>query len=204
VWRVAALAAGPAWRRTPSLPIIVAGAATGALLWWRAAASGDELLVVIRAVTVAIAAASAMVVDDPSEAMSDVTPFGRPRRRLLAVGLTGLVATVTWIAAVGIAARLAPAGEVPVGFLFVEFAGLCVLGWSLGYGSLAALGPDGAGARATFAVPLAVTCSFAWPWTHEQLWEPSHHTRNWIVLVVVGAAVSGSLSRDTATRRLSV
>jgi hypothetical protein len=123
---------------------------------------------------------------------------------LLAVGLTGLVATVTWIAAVGIAARLAAATEVPVGYLFIEFAALCVLGWSLGYGSIAALGPDGAGARSTFAVPLVVVCSFAWPWTREHLWEPSHHTRNWIALGVVCAAVGGWLSRDTATRRLSV
>jgi hypothetical protein len=197
-------AAAPVWRRTPSLPIIVAGSATGALLWWQEAVDGDARLVVARGVAVAIAAASAMVVEDPSESISDVTPFGRPRRRLLAVAITGLVAAGTWAAVIGLAARLASTDEMPFGSLSLEFAGLCVLGWTLGYGMVAAFGPDGAGARSTFAVPIVVMCSYVWPWTREHLWESAEHTRNWIALIAVGAAVGSWCSRDTATRRLSM
>jgi hypothetical protein len=192
-------AAGPAWRRTPSLPIISAGAATAALLWWRAAVAGDDLLVVARAVGVAIAAASAMVVADPAESITDVAPFGRSRRRLIAVVLTGVVAVVTWAAVVGIATRLAPSSDVRMAPLFVEFIGMCVFGWTLGYGGLALLGGDSA-ARAAFAVPLAVVCSIVMPWSRQRLWEHTDHDRNWMVLIVVGVALGGWISRDVAAR----
>lgn len=199
----AANVAAPVWRRTPSLPIIVAGAATGALLWWQAAAGGDALLVVARAVAVAIAAASAMVVEDPSESISEVTPFGRPRRRLLAVALTGLVAAATWATVVGLAARLASTEDLPIGSLSIEFAGLCVLGWTLGYRTVGAFGPVGAGARSTFALPVVVVCSLVWPWAREHLWESAEHTRNWIALIVVSAAFACWWCRDIATTRQS-
>ena len=192
-------AAGPVWRRTPSLPIVCAGAAIAALLWWRAVAAGDDLLVVARAVGVAIAAASAMVVDDPAESITDVAPFGRSRRRLIAVVLTGVVAVATWAAVVGIATWLAPPSDLRMAPLFVEFIGMCVLGWTLGYGGLALLGGDSA-ARAAFAVPLAVVCSIVMPWSRQRFWEQTDHDRNWMILIVVGVALGAWICRDVAAR----
>ena len=88
--------------------------------------------------------------------------------------------------------------------LWVEFAGLCVMGWALGYGSIAALGADGAGTRATFAVPVAVVCSLVWPWSRAHLWEPGEHTLSWILLTLVCVALAGWCSRDTAAPRYSM
>jgi hypothetical protein len=202
MWRTTvALAVAPVWRRTPWAPILAAGLAAGGLLWWRAAADERDLTNFARAVAVALAATAAIVVDDPAESISDATTFGRPRRRALGVALTGGFAAAVWTVVIVVASWVAGADEIAAGSQFVEFTGMCVVGWVVGFGSTAVLGTDGASARASVAVPLVVVASAVLPWTRHRLWEPRDHTAHWLAVIGLCVVIGGWVSRDPARRR---
>ena len=75
--------------------------------------------------------------EDGSEPLTATTPFGRARRRALALAITAPAAIALWVGILATAVVLAgpaQAGHIggwPVGGLLIELAALCGTGWLL-------------------------------------------------------------------------
>ncbi len=206
-----ALVFGPAGRRVPWLAIGATTVICGGAVFARAlqVESASDLLQVARLMSVLMAAGAASCLEDGNELMTAATPFGRLRRRLLALLLTGLVTVSCWlIVAIGAAAVInAPSGDpsLPLGALLIELVGLMAFGWLLAAILVNRSSWTGSGMRAGLGVIIAalVTISVArtaqWLWPMPGIgWRDAHE--RWIAIAIVSIVVFIVASRDPATR----
>ena len=205
------LVIGPAGRRVPWLTIGITTVVCAAAMWARAiqAESADDLLQVTRLTSVLMAAGAAVCLEDGNELVTAATPFGRLRRRLVAVLLTGLVTVACWLLVVtGAAAVLnAPSGDpsLPVGALLIELVALMAFGWLLAAILMNRSSWRGSGMRAGLGVIIAALVTISVARTAKWLWPmPGHgwaeaHER-WAAIAIVSNAVLIVTSRDPATR----
>ena len=205
------LVIGPAGRRVPWLTIGITTVVCAAAMWARAiqAESADDLLQVTRLTSVLMAAGAAVCLEDGNELVTAATPFGRLRRRLVAVLLTGLVTVACWLLVVtGAAAVLnAPSGDpsLPVGALLIELVALMAFGWLLAAILMNRSSWRGSGMRAGLGVIIAALVTISVARTAKWLWPmPGHgwaeaHER-WAAIAIVSIVVFIVASRDPATR----
>ncbi len=206
-----ALVFGPAGRRVPWLAIGTTTVVCAAAVFVRAlqVESASDLLQVARLMSVLMAAGAASCLEDGNELMTAATPFGRLRRRLLAVLLTGLVTVSCWlIVAIGAAAVInAPSGDpsLPLGALLIELVGLMAFGWLLAAILVNRSSWTGSGMRAGLGVIIAALVTISVARTAQWLWPmPGTGWRNaherWIAIAIVSIVVFIVASRDPATR----
>jgi hypothetical protein len=206
-----ALVFGPAGRRVPWLSIgtTFLVCVTVALARALQVESASDLLQVARLTSVLMAAAAASCLEDGNEMVTAATPFGRLRRRLVAVLLTGLVTVGGWlIVMIGAAAGVrAPSGgpSLPVGGLLIELLALMAFGWLVAAILMNRSSWHGSGMRAGLGVIIAalITISVArlarWLWPMPgRGWVEGH--QRWTAIAIVSIVVFMLTSRDPAAR----
>jgi len=202
-------------RRGPWAALGTTAAGAAVATWWRARQvdAPSDVLVQLRLSAVLIAAAAATCLEDGAELLTATTPFGRPRRRALAVAITAPAASALWVVILAVTVVLvgpAPAGQAsgwPVGGLLVELGALCGTGWLLGASMIRWSGWRGSAPRAAIALLVLVVLSVLQPRLSDWLWAAGPggaewgdaHLR-WAFVGAVALAGFAVLSRDPAAR----
>ncbi|MBA3287471.1 MAG: hypothetical protein H0U21_05520 [Acidimicrobiia bacterium] len=203
---------GAVARRLPWGPIGATAAACAAFTWVRAVqVDAAELVTPLRLSAVLLAGAAAGCLEDPAEVLTATTPFGRLRRRALAVAMTAAIVTVVWFAVVGVASVLtsdpARGPGIPAGGLTIELIATCAAGWLLAAWISASIGWRGSGMRAAIGVVIATLLSLAqpdvmgWLWAMPgsgAAWTDAHE--HWALVGLVACVGAAALSRDPARR----
>ena len=202
-----------AGRRGPWPALGTVAAATAVATWWRARQvdAPIDVLVHLRLSAVLIAAAAATCLEDGAEPLTATTPFGRPRRRALAVAITAPAAFALWAVILAVTVlRVGPAaaghaGGWPVGGLLVELGALCGTGWLLGATMIRWSGWRGSAPRAAIALLVLVVLSLLQPRLSDWLWaagpggaEWRDTHLHWAFVGTVALAGFAVLSRDPA------
>ena len=172
---------------------------------------GADLVSVLRVGAVLLAATVATCVEDGSEPLAVASPFGRARRRQVAVAIATSAVVACWLTIAVVAGALTSTGRLSadvIGGVLVELLALCASAWALA--SITALGGErGSGTRAALGVLLAVLLSLGYPRTMAWLWPPVEagpawddaHVR-WMCVGLAALACTAWLSRDPAARWL--
>ena len=204
-----ALVIGPAGRRLPWLALAATTAVSAAVVWARAlqVESTDDLLQVTRLTSVLMAAGAASCLEDGNELVTAATPFGRLRRRVLAVGLTGLVTVACWlIVVIGATAVVDRRSDtLPVGGLLIELLAMMAFGWLVAAMLIGRSSWRGSGMRAGLGVIIAALITVSIATLNRRLWPmpgtgwTEVHER-WSAIAVVSLVAFMVTSRDPAAR----
>jgi hypothetical protein len=204
-----ALVIGPAGRGLPWLALAVTTVVSAVAVWARAlqVESTVDLLQVTRLTSVLMAAGAASCLEDGNEMLTTATPFGRLRRRVLAVSLTGLVTVACWlIVVVGATVLVDRDGEaLPVGGLLIELLAMMAFGWLVAAMLTSRSSWKGSGMRAGLGVIIAALITFSIGALNRRLW-PIRDTgwtavhERWITIAVVSMVAFLVTSRDPAGR----
>ncbi len=204
-----ALVIGPAARRLPWLALAVTTVVSAVALWARAlqVESTDDLFQVTRLTSVLMAAGAASCLEDGNELLTTATPFGRLRRRVLAVGLTGLVTVACWlIVVIGATAVVNRRIEtLPVGGLLIELLAMMAFGWLVAAMLISRSSWKGSGMRAGLGVIIATLITFSIAAVNRRLW-PIRDTgwtaarERWVTIAAVSLVAFVVTSRDPAGR----
>lgn len=181
------------------------------MVWARALQvdDGADLVPVLRLAAVLLAATVATSVEDASELLATTSPFGRGRRRAVAVGLVTSAVVVTWATIAVVAGVVAGPGALRgdvMGGVAMELLALCACAWTVA-SATASGGQRGSGGRAALGLLLAALLSLGYPRTMVWLWPPLDAGRAWVDahLRWIGVGVTASIAaawigRDPAGR----
>jgi hypothetical protein len=205
-----ALVSSAAIRRMPWMALAPTIALCTAVVWAQALGVDErlDLMPAVRIAIVLVAAASATCLEDPNELLVDSTPFGRLRRRCLAVAMTGLaslLAAGALLAGAALLSRDSAGPPLPVGGLLIELAAGCAFGWMLAAALVAGTTWSNSGVRAAVGVLVAGLFSLAdprvvgWLWASPgPEWQRTH--RHWVLVGVVSIVIFLLFSSDVARR----
>jgi hypothetical protein len=199
----------------PWVAIGATGVGCAALVWWRASLvdSNIALIQFLRLTAVALAASAATCLEDGCEPLTVTTPYGRLRRRALAVAMTCVVVVIIWLGVALVAAAIAigPVADqpLPLAGLLVELVALVACGWFVAAAVIVRLGWRGSAMRAAVGLVAAAVCTFGHPQLHEWLWaapnlgpEWSAGRLRWTTIACAAVLATLALSLDPASRRV--
>lgn len=203
-----AAAARYAWRRTPWMPVIAAGAvcASASVLRAMSVDTSVDVLPFVRLSSVVLAAAAVQGLDNPAEPVTATSPVGRWRVRAVAWLFDTFVAVGVWLPIVLLSRVIAGHPEqLPVPGLLIELLALVAVASLIAVALSAAGWGTSPSSRAASALVIATALtlttprSIRWLWVGPgSEWDRSH--ARWAVIGAASLVMFAVVSRDPSKR----